>query len=606
VSTESNLASGAPEPADRPAEQPAAPEPAHAPPVAAQPELQGPPAPASQPAAPAEPVGAGKPADSPAPPKKRRRRKKKSPRPEQADRPPAAKPAPGARGRRPKSSRPEHSALRAVRALSEMAQNLLEVDGVDPLARPRYMNIELRVPLDPRDGAKSASAAVEQILKRVREVREHERALSPGAVYCYFHESADAPTSRPTECRQVFDGYGSTGRPEFTDFVTMAIERRDAGVDELLAGADVIVTHVSIGRVLRTQQLAEFGKSSPVYRILGQVDAGLYARLSSDEKAAFSFQLLRGSTLEGKPRFRLHAVGAVPLSDIADSAVAQILSRYQRRLDRESLRFAGLVANGDAPDEEDFVLPILQNLAKDLSGRARRAGRRTGHAAKRVDEGQRPTAKAFEDAQAASDEAILRDDSEGTFVVLGPRGRVHVFAPDARHVTSLIMDGRSVQKRRSDARWRPAEPAERGELRIRLGRRIAGGETVADDAVPPGPEPATTGAGDADGEPARAGRPRRRRGRRQNQPSPPSEAPPERETAAPDEATTPEKPASPDESAPPDESAGPDTDAPAKEARAPESPGVPGDEAVPPPAVDPPSEPALEHRQNDDHVDHGP
>ena len=63
-----------------------------------------------------------------------------------------------------------------------------------------------------------------------------------------------------------------TGRPKFTDFVTMAIERKSAGIDKLLAGEDVTLTHVTQGRVLRTEQLAAFGKSSPVFRVLGQVD----------------------------------------------------------------------------------------------------------------------------------------------------------------------------------------------------------------------------------------------------------------------------------------------------------------------------------------------
>ena len=42
----------------------------------------------------------------------------------------------------------------------------------------------------------------------------------------------------------------------------------------------------------------------------------------------------------------------------------------------------------------EFVLPLLQDLARRLSGRAKRQGRRTEHAVQRADEGQRPTTKA--------------------------------------------------------------------------------------------------------------------------------------------------------------------------------------------------------------------
>lgn len=389
---------------------------------------------------------------------------------------------PARRGPRPAGDarRPDSLSASAVRSLSEMARGLLDAEGVDAFSRPRWLDLKIRVPLDfERDARRAAQDVVAQILTRVAEVRAHEQALRPGSAFCYFSESADAPTARPQKPREVFDGYSSTGRPVFTDFVTLAIERRDAGIDDLVDGQDVIVTHVSMGRVLRTQQLHEFGAESGVYRILGQVDAGLYPLLGSDQKAAFSFQLLRGTTLDGSPRFRLHWVGAAEVRDIADPAVGSILKRFQLRLERESLRFAGLQNQGGsaaAPDEEEFVLPLLQELAKRLSGRARRAVRRTEHATQRVDERVRPTAKAWDDAREAGDDRILRDDEQGTIVVVGPKNRLHVFSPEAMHVTSFVLTGGQVQKRRAEGRWHPAEPEERGEFRLALRRRLQQGE----------------------------------------------------------------------------------------------------------------------------------
>ncbi len=379
-----------------------------------------------------------------------------------------------------------------------MAQGLLQIEGVDFLSMPRFVDVQLRIPIDAqRDGAKAASQAVEQILRRVKEVRDHDRALVPGAVYSYHSETADAEACRPPNPRDVFDGYGSTGRPNFTDFVTMAIERKDDGIDELLAGGDVVLTHVTAGRVLRTAQLAEFGKSSPVYRILGQVDAGLYPLLNSDARAAFSFQLLLGSTLEGRPRLRVHPVGNADVLDVADPSVPQILSGFQRKLDQESLRLAGEQANGDETDPEEFAMPLLQELARQLVGRSRRRSRRTKHADERTQQGQRPTSKAYEDASGANDEHLLWDDRENTVVVLGGRGRVHVFSPEAKHVTSLVMQGSAVNKRRQQGQWRPAEPEERGEFRIALQqqRRIheaevaSAPEPAAAAATPPAPPP---------------------------------------------------------------------------------------------------------------------
>lgn len=377
-----------------------------------------------------------------------------------------------------------------MRALSHMAQSLLKIEGVDPLSVPRFLDLQLRVPLDENQDIRAAAGtAVEQILQRVREVREHERALRPGAVFCYFTGSAEVEHSRPLEPRHVFEGYNSTGRPVFSDFVTMAIERKDPGIDQLLGGDDIVLTHVTMGRVLRTQQLAEFGGNSPVFKILGQVDAGLFRVLGADQKCAFSFQLLRGSTLEGLPRLRLHAVGKVDLMDLADPGVLNILSRFQRRLDTESMRLSGKEQNGGV-DDEAFVLPLLQDLAQKLAGRVRSTGRRTQHAVARSEEGQRPTPRAYPDAGEVGDDRILWDTEKATIVVLGPKGRVHVFTNDARHVTSVVMPGNAIERRRHQGRWRLAEPDERGEFRMQLKRRIAAGEdqTAADSDVDVAPE----------------------------------------------------------------------------------------------------------------------
>lgn len=378
-------------------------------------------------------------------------------------------------------------------ALADMAHTLLHVEGVDPLAMPRYLELNLRVPLDGgNDIRHAAGTAVEQISKRVREVREHEKALRPGAVYSYFADTSHAEGCRPTEPRHVFDGYSSTGKPQFADFVTLAIERKDPQIERLLAGEEIILTRVTMGRVLRTQQLAEFGGNSPVFKILGQVDAGLFRVLGAAGRCAFSFQVLRGTTLEGRVRLRLHAVGAVDPMDLADPALMQILSRCQRQLDVEAMRLQGQQQNGEV-DEEAFVLPLLQELARQLQSRTRSAGRRTQHGLERAEEGQRPTSRAYPDAGEASDDAILWDLDQNTVVVLGGKGRVHVFTPQGKHVTSVMMQGQAIERRRHMGRWRAAEPEERGEFRIHIKRLVASGEnTTQEDSVaaPPATPPA--------------------------------------------------------------------------------------------------------------------
>ena len=236
----------------------------------------------------------------------------------------------------------------SMRSLSAMLKSLLDSKEVHFLQRPRHMELTFKVPVDAgRDGSRCASQLVDQVLALIEDVQKNEMALAPGSVYCYFHESAEAEGCRPTEPRQVFDGYGSTGRPKFTDFVTMAIERKTKGIEGLVGGDDVTLTHVTQGRVLRTAQLAEFGKTSPVFRVLGQVDAGLFAVRGSDSKAAFSFQVLLGKDLRGLPVLRLHPVGKCDVMDLADQSVPQILHRFQSDLDEAVLRLRGMQAKNE-------------------------------------------------------------------------------------------------------------------------------------------------------------------------------------------------------------------------------------------------------------------
>ncbi|MCB9869349.1 MAG: hypothetical protein H6837_05795 [Planctomycetes bacterium] len=383
----------------------------------------------------------------------------------------------GARRRRKKRGRGPGSgpsvtghANDAVRALSDMVRQVLENQGVHFLSRPRHLDLRLSVPLDVRtDGARAASRLVDSVLKLVEDVRANDRAMAPGSVYCYFSESAEAEGCRPTEPRLVFDGYGSTGRPKFSDFVTMAIERKTPGIDGLLAGSDVTLTHVTQGRVLRTAQLAEFGKGSPVFRVLGQVDAGLFAVRGQEAKAAFSFQVLLGTDMQGKKVLRLHPVGQCDVANLVDHSVPQILFRFQGDLDEAALRLQGLLAKNDEVDEEDFVLPLLQDLAKRLADRSKHRSRRTEHADQRSAKSTRPTAKAYEDAQQVADNDILFDEQDGTIVVVGRGNRAHVFTLDGKHVTSLAnMHRNAVQQRIRNHRWRTTQPEERGEFRMQL------------------------------------------------------------------------------------------------------------------------------------------
>ncbi len=108
----------------------------------------------------------------------------------------------------------------------------------------------------------------------------------------------------------------------------------------------------------------------------------------------------------------------------------------------------------ELPDTPALVANILQGVARKLEKLGRQRGRRTAHAQGHPAK-NRPTSKAWEDAFAAPQEMILWDKHEKTFVVLGPRSRVHVFTPEGRHVTSLVLAAEAVRSRRRRKRWVP-------------------------------------------------------------------------------------------------------------------------------------------------------
>ncbi len=119
------------------------------------------------------------------------------------------------------------------------------------------------------------------------------------------------------------------------------------------------------------------------------------------------------------------------------------------------------------------VTRILKELARILERIVRKTERRTAHAEERR-VSNRPTSKAWEDSATASDENILWDNHRHTVVVVGPRNRVHVFSPEGRHVTSLMMEGEAIKSRLRRRRWRPltGDPLER--ISASVGRNSEG------------------------------------------------------------------------------------------------------------------------------------
>jgi hypothetical protein len=113
---------------------------------------------------------------------------------------------------------------------------------------------------------------------------------------------------------------------------------------------------------------------------------------------------------------------------------------------------------------ERRIRGLLDGLARRIEKPRRADERRTRHARGRHAEGDRPTAQALADLARAGGEQLLVDTRRETLVVLGARGRAHLFSPGGKHVTSIRFDPGAVERRR-DRRWRPASADEIEALR---------------------------------------------------------------------------------------------------------------------------------------------
>lgn len=408
--------------------------------------------------------------------KKRRRRKKRN---EALPAPPAAKPA------APKRT-PVEALEKGLSLLAEAYLGIRQRSGggrLEDAQTAEEVELRLRVPLK-RGNERPAAEKLHQALRDDLEQRVLKAGLLvPGRAWCFSSESYDSDYSRPADPRQVLVGYGLEGRPRYADLVTLAIERKHEAVDDLLAGKQGAVSFVETGAEVTDGVRPAFDPDTVPYRLIAQTISGLFESTEEGRRVALTIQVLAHDGPDGKLHLILHPVSAVDLMDLPDPGIRKILRNFQHKLTQIAKEIDGKRAAGEEIDVAEAVLSPLRELARRLSQDAKNRERKTGHARERSAQGQRPTQLAFPEALSARDHHIHIDNEEQTFVVVGKKGRIHVFSPDGRHVTTVVMPPASLRQRVKSGRWRLAEPAERGSFREAIAGR-AGEET----AGPPGGE----------------------------------------------------------------------------------------------------------------------
>lgn len=396
--------------------------------------------------------------------------------PEQAPEPPpspaAAQPAPA---RVPRSVRRMTAAADSLRTL--LRDHYLDRFGAAS-PPPGPLEISLRLQVDPARGWQVTflPPIEEQVDEQFADAQAVKDVLRRGRVYCFRCASTDCEHAVPPSPSHVFRGYSSTGTAEWCELVQALVDMQDEEMHLLYEERPQVLARTQPGHALRYRQLSIFGRGSRTYSILGQVVAGYFPLRrpggpsgQPPVRLAVTLQAVEVRDRRGRLRLALNAVpGALGAGEFEEWAVqdthfglAESVARTEEALQALGIRAEDARRGGMAQLKPLMrqVPVLLARLARQIEQRARQGARRTRHAADRRGD-RRPIHKALDDALAARAGSVFHDERRATYVVCARQGRAHVFSPEARHVTSFVVQPAEIEFRVRTRRWRPLEGEE--------------------------------------------------------------------------------------------------------------------------------------------------
>lgn len=330
-----------------------------------------------------------------------------------------------------------------------------------------WVELRLRLPTGAREDAlaHAASLAAEALDETVGELFARRRIFRPSRIFCLRCGTTDCAHAAPGASTAVFTGYGPSGLPRFADFGQWLLAVQDPRVDLLYRDPPSLLSRVSSGSQLTADLLAAFRDGDNGYRLHGQVAAGWYRLPDGSgrpQPLAVTFQILSSQGRRGRRCFGLNLLAVGPqgeglealcdrLGEIPWAAAVGWAQEALRRIEQWCARNA---AGGDELDRR--LDGILRGLARRLDKDRRARGRRTRHAQERHAAGERPTWKALADLERAKPDDFLADTRSRALVVLGERGRAHLFNEDGKLVTSVRYGPGSVERKVARGLWRPA------------------------------------------------------------------------------------------------------------------------------------------------------
>jgi hypothetical protein len=380
--------------------------------------------------------------------------------------------------RRPAPGSIQQSVEAAVDALRRAALGVARSRGLEHAIG----GVEIRVRLG-RDSnpAEMSEEFFEELIARLDELQSEEDLVVPNRAYCFRCESFLCPHSRTKDPRAILAGYEPAGRPQWADFVSWMLNRRDERWESARDGVAAVVTP---GEELLRDRIVAFGGERPFVEVLAQVSAGMFPLGGGGDEGALTVQWLRvrGPASE---KLVLHPIAdprlLSPAGPGADGDLHRILAAARSAVRKKTARgrqHKDSAASQDSLDSQhSLVSPhslvsvarsLAAELARDLQHCFQVRARRTHHARERAADRERPTSHAFPEARSAADESILVDRATRAIVLLGKNARVHFFNGEGRHVTSVRFAGDAIRARIGAGRWRPATPKEISQFRSRL------------------------------------------------------------------------------------------------------------------------------------------
>jgi hypothetical protein len=360
------------------------------------------------------------------------------------------------------------SVREALRLLVAQIEGRVDRHPAGPVISGERESLRLRLDLplsaSEEDLDRLADELWERIDEGIRDILVQRASFRIGHVFCLRCASAECEHSAPARPREVFAGYGPSGVPRFVDLGELLLARQDPRVGELFEDRGGVVSCTMTEDEVMEQVLPSFREGSHVYRIHGQVVAGWYRIPDPDGRSramALTVQLVSVKQRRTRRSFGVNVLGVGPGEETLD----HLHDRLPEVPWAPAVRWGQSVLRNARNMPPKRVEGLVAGLARRLERQARAVQRKTRHAVDRHQEGTRPTRMAWSDLARAEPGSLLYDTRRQTLIVVGERGRSHVFSLEGKLVTSVRYPPATVSRRLGSGLWRAATPEE--ELRLR-------------------------------------------------------------------------------------------------------------------------------------------